>query len=205
MLKFYKPYFMAMITISLITGCVVSEEGNDFYSVHPNSEQADEDFQGTWRSECSNEDGYGAINSLRNTRGTSVLGVILYDDLNCTEALLQVNSEYFYQLGDTVSISGSQAATKVNFELFSNTATILSPIMSARYNEQNFCGKDNWRINDSYDIDFCASAEDIPVYLYDLFVVEGNRLYLGDYNTGDGLTEITRPRDIDFFESLTRI
>lgn len=196
---------LTWLSVGLIVGCVVSEGGNDFYSVHPNSQQAEEDFQGTWRGECASEDGYGSINSLKNARGTSVLGTILYDDLNCTVALLQVNSEYFYQIGDTLSLQGSQPATRVNFELFSNRATILNSSLSSLYNEQNFCGRDNWRVNDSYDVDFCASTEDIPVYIYDIFLIEGNKLYLGDSDSGDGLTEITRPREIDYFEGLSRL
>jgi len=64
------------------------------------------------------------------------------------------------------------------------------------YNENEYCGYNNWRTGSFTDVTNCVDFPG-PQEKYDIVLIDSGKLYLGDIDSGNGLAENTRSTQLD--------
>ncbi len=193
-MKFLKT--SVLIYTSLILFCTSCSDDND---------KPSDILEGTWETHCKTSVSDGRLNfsiSKNTYKDSSVTGSdIIYKDSSCTEKVSEIKFLASYVIGDPVSdIDG---AKNIDLVLKDTTLTLYSSELADIYNDNNFLGHNDWEINSPKSLlgqEFnsgCGAITQDSV-LYDIFKIDGNRLYSGE-NTSIcfASSEIIRPLDLD--------
>jgi hypothetical protein len=166
------------------------------------------ELAGTWVSDCTiagpwNIKGNRVYNDVSTT-----LQVTFYYDKTCFTAWGRTNYEDSYSVGENVA--NSTTTKNVDFTSRSGTLTITNDAEIADANEGSLYGYTDWKLNEAKDIlgrkfNVNSVAErGVGSVDYSIVKIEGNKLYNGDNDTGDGTTPEKRPTAVSNDRALIK-
>jgi len=155
-------------------------------------------LEGTWTRACHIDDFGDYVTETLTFSGSNLdYSYTEYEFLDCTNPLFRVRTTGTFSIGEDVDLSASVTATKIN-ETFSKVyETPLSGVITTFNNTNNFCGFANWQTDVEKDVTNCADISGVVGTYYDVFVINGNNLIFGDVDYGDGLSDATRPTELE--------
>ena len=174
-----KSFLFLIISIITVSGCRDS-------SSDPANEGAVTVLEGTWAGECAD------FSSGNFTGKTQWL-----------EHYSGSDYQAFFTVHDSTECSGSYAAQKEMLGTFSIGDSMMTNSGVTANNIDLFIDQGSADVQIA-GIDISAYGFSAGQMSYDIFYLDGNAIYYGDYNTGDGSSEGNRPTDIDFTLSFVK-
>ena len=165
------------------------------------------ELEGAWFGSCriSSIDGYQA-NAYEFT-GNKVKGNIKQtSDARCIYPVNVITAEGTFEIQDPVDLNDGQTATQysINFE-----SVVLTPKIDSQadyLNSINYCNVTNWEREVGIEVIDCEQYE-FTKQVYNIYRREDDKLYLGDYRSGDTSSESNRPTvlESDFYRKFDGI
>jgi|GEM_PF-3542197 len=161
------------------------------------------DYEATWTTGCiSKENNNGEVetyNKVTRTitaeESTETNEEFEKTDTKCAgKALFTINATAKFDVGG--ELSTPTGAKEVDITPTKVTITLKTAEYVSMFAEYKLCGVSDWKIDTETDITTasCEDGEKMNDTIYDIFVVDGNKMTLGDKN-GDktGKTAALRP------------
>jgi len=169
-------------------------------------------YDGTWQGQCKKDtDADGNATSMR-TSYTNTAGIVIgtetfYSDGTCSSSYLRFNLSITDEYG--APFSPIPGAIKYTYTFTKLDATFADANRAKTANDNQWFGYSNWVAGVAKNISGKKKNADggaitVGDKKYDIVKVVGQRLYMGDYTTGDGETEATRPTALDMITYYTK-
>jgi hypothetical protein len=172
------------------------------------------DLQGNWQSGCISSIAGGLFGHERKrielagdkaifvTEGSapSIAGAILTPDKSpCADPIGEVREEGSFDTG-----GDAQGGHKIQFKIEKVSLKANGDLGAKALNVINACGINDWKAGESRDVTKATQEGSIkcwgdktPFTLYDIYTIEGTRLFLGKGQERGKESEDGRPRDLD--------
>ncbi|MGE0174135.1 MAG: hypothetical protein AB7T49_15160 [Oligoflexales bacterium] len=157
---------------------------------------------GVWETECLSFDTGSFIGSMEVTDKQAVIAQRTFSDSQCAQLSHSVFSTNSYTLGELAPYTNVATAREFNLILLKTEALVESQVNADALNTQAAWGLTNWQAGVRQDVsgrrlDPTANPEKSPGEpFYQLIAVQDRYMVLGNTDTGDGLSPVTRPREL---------
>ena len=180
-MKIFRVLISLAFILPIVNACGSEEEGNNGLVV--SAESGGNELLGIWTDgKCLASDTVFVSNNLMfDQDGTIENFILVHADNQCTQTLARFSRNGTYQalMGD------------IDVNLTDDTAIALTMAEANFYNENNFCARDNWQVDVSFDITACDTVPQnvvLPATGYTRYRVDGDNLHF-DLNFVGGSTQ----------------
>ena len=194
----YIKYFRVLITLLVLVGCK-----------HDNNGDVDNiiitDLEGNWLSSCSylpSDDLYQNV-ELQFKGNEFTYSEYNWFDENCSSPRYTFGARGTFEIGSSYILSSGETAKPIDLIRKSWFLTAKSDDYVTAYNDRSFCEVSVWQKDVEVDISSCEVSPS-NTSIYDVFSIENDRLYLGDYTTGSQSSDENRPTKLNtvYFDKI---
>lgn len=156
------------------------------------------ELEGTWLLACNYEpdgDIYTEVQAKVKGDNYTVYQDV-YQDAACSMPLASAQIKAVFTLGDTVILSSGESVVELDATINSAKMSVEDDNAVAYYNFVSFCGRSDWDKGVMVDVTDCTEIVS-STEVYDIYKLDGDKLYMGDSDYGDGETPQTRPTQLD--------
>lgn len=200
-----------LVILGLVGACAGDDDSGGHQFILPDAAvdapgKAGGELVGTWSfSTC------GSTKFRRTLTATSSAFLwrsYWYDDTDsaCATPFVQLTVNESYSVGGAGTLVPT--AHEIDIRTEGTTLTLSDAGSVADANSSAWCGYTNWKVNVAQDVTGAYCDPDtywsVGHMQYDLYQVDGNRLFFGDPATGPGSSDGTRPNQIKTTAWYTR-
>lgn len=173
--------FISLLGISQVT---FAENDNDLLT-------------GTWSSACASDHSGNFNREIFNFKGDeATYSIKTYSDSSCKTLISTLKTDRTYQLGDVISGLDNQ---KLDYTFKSVTMTYHNAAILASANKApGYYGFSDWKLNQSKVISGLKKTPSSDAEhaqgekFFTIVKIDGNKIYMGDYDSGAGTSDQTR-------------
>ena len=156
-------------------------------------------LEGTWSRGCAS-DGGGDYDKITTTYSGSITNSTysVFSAIDCSagSAVVIMSGKGTFTVGEDIVLPGGDSATKLNENYSSILITLFDASYIASFNQAQLCGKSNWEAGKQVEIAGCSDLISSNLN-FDIFKINGNKLFFGDTATGEGISDATRPTQLE--------
>lgn len=138
---------------------------------------------GNWSTTCRQDSGTFVISHLEIDNETIAFREETYDDSACVSRATELYFSGSLHIGDSVELADGTIALEADYLYNSITVVTDSQELIDNYNNQEFCGRNDWLLSVSYEVIDCIFDEPVGT-AFSLFAREDNILYRGNKSPG---------------------
>ncbi|MGE0173584.1 MAG: hypothetical protein AB7T49_12375 [Oligoflexales bacterium] len=168
------------------------------------SELFEEGLVGIWATKCSpipNSKGFVRY-EYRFGQAQLFNRILTYQTQECKEIYRDQIDVYSYVVGDAIESADIEGTRELDIVYLKTSLTIYNPNLINTYNTNNGYGYSDWQAGVAKDIGGRSYKPTDVVYYepgkvkYTLVAYDAQYLVDGDFETGDGESQLTRPRSV---------
>lgn len=156
------------------------------------------DLVGTWKQDCLyivEDETYDDV-TLTFSGNSFTLTGSFSEDANCSVPVFSASQKGTFQVGAEKILTSGDTVNELDVTSTEAHVTLHDELYVELFNLSSTCNKTDWQKDVAVDVLGCDDFG--PNKMYDIFKVEGNKLYLGDSSEeGIGESPDTRPTELD--------
>ena len=180
------------IIVSILLGIVLSAcSGTDM-------DAFEADLLGTWKTSClysSSRDTYALLQKSYDNNELSG-DIKVFADADCSQPLYTITYAGTYNVGQEIILTSGKRVRAIDFVFSQWMESPDNVEMRDDFNNSNYCGKTDWVAGELVDVTNCSDFLGSDKQ-FDIVSIESDRLFLGDFSTGDGTSADNRPTQLE--------
>lgn len=201
MLRIIAP---CILSFTLLGGCGGGTD-NDTDNTGSAGSTGDVALSGAWQQPCT----YDPDNDIYDQYTLTINGNSFgwdgssYEDAACSISAFSLHSQGTFLVGSEKILTSGDTVKEIDISPASANMTLHDDDSVLAFNFIAMCGKTDWAKEVAVNIFSCTEFKDVAEKFYDIYKIDGNKIYFGDDSTGDGLSSQTRPTQLES-EFLTK-
>ena len=158
----------------------------------------DSDLVGTWKQDCryiADDETYDDV-TLTFSGNSFTLTGSFSEDANCSTPVFSSSQKGTFKIGAEKILTSGDTVKELDVTSTEVHVTLHDELYVGFFNTSSTCNKTDWKKDVEVDVLGCDDFG--PDTIYDIYKVDGNKLYLGDSSEeGVGESSDTRPTELD--------
>ena len=170
-----------LVGFSLLSGCL-----------HDSSENTETELEGVWNTGCTYIEETGASKfSFEFFKNELILTMEMWYDQDCTIPFMTVKATGTFTIGSDYIISSEDSVKEINQSRSNWYITLRDKEAVSVHNMLVYCDNSNWEIDSVFEVTICDEFT-AAKKVYDIFKIEGSKLFFGESYDEKITTEVTR-------------